>query len=378
MGYRQPYTLFKRANGIWYWRSGDDPSRKARSTGQKLKHLAKAHVEALLSLGGTEITFEEFARDMFDWDKSPYLKRRRELSRGRRISEGTAACRHGHVKNYLIPQWGKMPLHRIRLGDFEHWLDSLELSNQSKNHILFTARLIFKEAVRRGHLKVSPVAEIEALDPASRTRDVLTPEELEGLFPRDMDKFLEIWPVVDWRGSKICYGIPFALAVSGGLRSGELRALRWKCVSWENSGVAVLTAKTYRDVESAPKWGSIRPVLLPARTMDLLRWWFERCEHQDPEDYVFPTRDRRSLSQELKRGLARAGVGATGRFIDVHSLRHCYNTYMRGLIEDEALRTFTGHRSAKMTEHYDHAGMMQRISRFAGLQSAVDRFPGLS
>ena len=63
------------------------------------------------------------------------------------------------------------------------------------------------------------------------------------------------------------------------------------------------------------------------------------------------------------------------RFLDVHALRHTYNTPMRDLIEDEKLRAFTGHRSVKMSENYDHKEMIERLPRFAELRESVDQFP---
>lgn len=41
------------------------------------------------------------------------------------------------------------------------------------------------------------------------------------------------------------------------------------------------------------------------------------------------------------------------RKIVFHSLRHWYNTQLRGSIPDAVLRRFTGHRDAEMTELYD-------------------------
>ena len=48
---------------------------------------------------------------------------------------------------------------------------------------------------------------------------------------------------------------------------------------------------------------------------------------------------------------------------------------MRDLIEDEKLRAFTGHRSVKMSENYDHKEMIERLPRFAELRESVDQFP---
>lgn len=385
---KQPYTLIKRrlrTGKVWYYRLGDDPGRTLRSTGiagtDYNRQKAIAYVEELVRGEAKAVpTLEEYAKDFFDWEKSLYLKRRREQGKRRQMGKGQALLRDGHVRNYLIPRWGKVHLNAIPLGEFEDWIYGLKkLSNQTKNHIIYTANLIFKEAVRRRIIRYNPIDGIEALDPANKQRDYLKVEELEALFPKDMDEFLKVWPTIKWKHVKehapINYGVMAALAVSGGLRSGEIRALRWKHVSWQNGGVAVIRAYKYGDIEGKPKANSSRVVLLPQRTMDLLEWWKSQSTATGPEDHVFPFRAARNFVIALRSAMERAEISYEGRYLDVHALRHTYNTHMRDLIEDEKLRAFTGHRSVKMSENYDHKEMIERLPRFAELRESVDQFP---
>jgi len=383
---KQPYTLIKRTlssgKKLWYYRLGDDPGRTLRSTGvagtDHNRTQAIEYVEGLIAGQAVVVpTLEEYAKDMFDWKKSAYLKRRREQQKRRQIGYGQAVLRHGHVRNYLIPRWGKVRLNEIPLGVFEDWVYGLkDLSNQTKNHILYTANLIFKEAVRRRIISHSPIEGIEAMNPENRRRDYLRVEELEKLFPKDMSKFLEIWPTVKWRReSPINYGVMLAIAVSGGLRSGEIRALRWKHVSWENGGVAVIRAFQYGDIEGQPKQGSSRVVLLPQRTMDLLTWWMSQSTDTCPENYVFPFRAARNMVNALRGAMKRAEINYKGRYLDVHALRHTYNTHMRDLIEETKLMAFTGHKSTKMMENYDQKAIAERFTRFSDLRDKVNLFP---
>jgi integrase len=385
---KQSYQLFKRtlASGkVWYYRLPDDPTGSAKSTGvpgtEAGKPKAMEYVEGLIRGEALVVpTLEEYAKDFFNWEKSDYLRRRREQQKRRQLGRGQALLRHGHVHNYLIPRWGKVRLNDINLSMFEDWLYSLKgLSNQTKNHILYTANLILKEAVRRRVIKHNPIEGIEALDPSNKRRDYLRTEELEALFPKDMNEFLRIWPTVRWKHlgehEPINYGVMAALAVSGGLRSGEIRALRWKHVSFENGGVAVLRTFQYGDVEGQPKQGSSRVVLLPQRTMDLLEWWQSQSATTSLDDYAFPFRAARNMVNALRKAMKTAEINYKGRYLDVHALRHTYNTHMRELIEDVKLQQFTGHRSAKMTENYDQKAIAERYSRFQDLREKVDLFP---
>ena len=170
--------------------------------------------------------------------------------------------------------------------------------------------IILKQARRLRKIKHDPLEGDEALAPQNRERDYLRKDELEKLFPRDMDEFLKIWPTVTWHRKEppINYGVMLSIAVSGGLRSGELRALRLKHVSWHNGGVAVVVAKKHNNQEGRPKQNSTRAVLLPQRTMDLLKWWHSQSKQTEPDDYIFPQRTGRNLVHALHGAMDSAGI----------------------------------------------------------------------
>ena len=122
-----------------------------------------------------------------------------------------------------------------------------------------------------------------------------------------MDEFLKVWPTIKWNNQPPTnYGVMLAIVVSGGQRSGELRALRWKHVSWENNGIAVVKAIKYKNEEGRPKQNSVRAVLLPQRTMDLLRWRMSQTTKIDPDDDIFPQRNGRNILLQFKAAMDRA------------------------------------------------------------------------
>jgi len=331
--------------------------------------MAEKYIEALLKTGSPDIpTLSEYAQDMFDRDKSAYLKRRNELKQGRRISLETAANRHAHVNGYLIPQFGDTKLNKITLVDFEKWWMNLNIKNSTKNSIMYTLSLIMKEAVRQGIIEHSPLMGMEALDPNSKTRDYLRMEEVNRLFPAGTDEFQKVW------GKNTGYGIILLIAASGGLRSGELRALRWRHVVWETGGVLVMKAQKKISGEGEPKAGSIRGVLLPEQTMTLLRWWYEINNEPGPEVHISPCLSSPPLFTALKKGMEKAEIDYSDRYLDVHSLRHTYNSHMRGLLDESNLMAFTGHRTVKMLEHYDQKTVAEKLQRRVGLRGQVDLF----
>ncbi len=368
MRYKKPFTIYKRGK-VWYYRLPEDNKRVGHSTGQKLKYKAEEHVKALLNTSSPDIpTLSEYAGDIFDWNKSTYLRHRSELKRGRKISPETARNRHGNVHKHLIPQFGDRLLNEITIVEFEAWLMNLKLSNSSKNCIIYTISLIMREAVRQNIIEHSPLIEMAAVDPSCRVRDYLRLSELNQLFPKDIPEFEKVWK------HDVGYGVTLLISASGGLRSGELRALRWKHVVWETGGVLVMRARKSITGEGEPKANGIRGVLLPERTMAMLKWWYELNHQPPPEIYISPCIASEPLLKALKRGMDTVGIDHHTRYLDVHSLRHTYNSQMRGILDDNTLRAFTGHRTLKMLEHYDQKTVAEKLQRRIGLRGQVNQF----
>jgi integrase len=212
---------------------------------------------------------------------------KRQHSKGHSFSRTVAADRRAHLDNHLFPRFGKTLLSAFNAVDVETWLSSLDLSNQTRMHILNTLRIIIREAKREGLLETNPLAEVETFSVQHRRRGVLTEEELELLFPLDRKQFRRVWPIA-------YHGVMYALMVSSGARSGEVRALPWKAVLWAHSGILILRAVTADGVIDLPKgsarsrdFSRQRAVIIPQRTLALLSWWRRLTRFPGDEDLVF-------------------------------------------------------------------------------------------
>jgi len=238
-----------------------------------------------------------------------------------------------------------------------------------------------KEAAREHLVPHNPIVDIESLSVTPRRRDTLSSRELNILFPYNRKDFEKVWPIL-W------HGILYALAVSSGMRSGELRALRWDAVIWDPGGVLVLQAITRDNIVGEPKGRDGRSILLPDRTMALLEWWKELTKYPDPSDFVFAGRkgrwvNARTITINLLPGLQRAEIDTEGRNIVAHSLRHTYNTRMKELLTGEIfeeftgqglLREFTGHKSKEMTNYYDNPIWLSRLKSFGKAKPQIEQF----
>ncbi len=144
--------------------------------------------------------------------------------------------------NYIIPKFGRLPLDKIRPANVEDYLLEQRLSNSCRNTILYTLKLIMREAKREGIIEIIP--EFEPFKRAGKRQDVLSTEELDALFPYEEKKLIGIWKRPDDMRKErdeiaLMFGTLFCVTVSAGLRSGEIRALHTEQISLANSGLVI-------------------------------------------------------------------------------------------------------------------------------------------
>ena len=175
--------------------------------------------------------------------------------------------KRGHLQNYLLPAFGSSKLLYISLKDFEDWRNKLDLSNSTKNGITSTFNVILKEALRDEYIEKNPIENVERLSKhTGHSRDILTLDEFKKLFPVDIEEGVKIW-------KEQKYFTLLFLMVSSGMRSGEIRALKWSDVFWEDSSIMITKA-----VKNSGKIGSVKEkkdkfVRLPERAIYYLECW---------------------------------------------------------------------------------------------------------
>jgi integrase len=378
--FRHKWRVFKRGGAkTWYFTYWQGDRRLVRSSGYTTKGKAEAEAERFVAeleaaRNGTVPTLRQYAQDFFVWGQCPWIKARHEW--GKRFSETVAHDRRAHLVNHVFPQFGDLPLDKIERHSVRDWLLELPLSAQSKNHVLFSFRIVLRKAEEDGLIPFNPLEKIEPLGVKPRERDVFSLEELSKLFPVDREKLLEVWKTPK-------HVALFFMLASTGLRSGEARALRWADVLWELSALHV--ARAAKDggrigglKTSTPTRADDRVVLLPQRTADVLKWWYGLSKYSEPQHIVFygdsPDRpmQRRSISAYLGPCLVRAKIDPAGRRLTPHSFRHGYVSLTRRVLGEATLRQLVGHRSERVTDGYDHASLADRAASLAPAQKVLD------
>jgi integrase len=300
---------------------------------------------------------EDFASDFFKRGVCPWIKR--QHAKGPPFSEYHAKARRGHLVKYIIPQFGKRRLDEITLPMIENWLVGLSLANQTKNHMLYTLKILFREAEAQKLIRTD-----------ARTRDIFTMDELRILFPKNRKKLTEIWKSQRW-------STLFMVLATTGIRRGEARALARRHVL--SGGWLHIERAVKRNGEmGATKSGTVRIVALPERTRKELARWHSVSPFTGPDQLVFfgARSDKplgvASVTHFLPGALDRAGCKVAGRNLPVHSFRHTYNTVMRHVLPEETLRKFTGHKTPGMTDLYDHPRLEDQIGQLESARALVE------
>jgi len=189
------------------------------------------------------------------------------------------------------------------------------------------------------------------------------------------------------------------VAINTGMRSNEIRNLKWEQVDFLGKSLTVGKSKTAA--------GSGRPIPLNPRVFAVLTQWRTLFAGAQPEHYVFPqeryglaTNDRRPCAYQtiptepthrwkVAWETARKAATVACRF---HDLRH---TFISRLAEsqcsDSTVMALAGHVSRKMMERYSHirneakrqavenlsgaefdAGWAQNRAQFFGVNPSVE------
>lgn len=308
-------------------------------------------------------------------------------------SASTFQSNSGLIRNYILPLFGSIRLKELSpLMAAELYRDLLQQpryegpyhKNRGQTVSLSVLRDIhkllhsaFEQAVLWETVDRNPFHRVPFPKMKGKQLAFLRPEQIQHLLSHCDDTWLKL---------------VIHLAFAGTLRKGELLALTWQDVDWENNSIQVgktlrrvsceaLQALGHRDilykfppsaqakktvlVLKRPKtMSSHRKIFLPETVMSLLR---EYCNLQGKQrtagsaacpDLIFQYQDGRplqetTLSKYFKAALQRAGLPQ----VDFHSLRHSSITYKLILSSGDikAVQGDSGHAQAEMvTELYAH------------------------
>jgi integrase len=308
-----------------------------------------------------------------------YLLHWLEVDIDRRVANRTSTRHRGIVEKNIIPKLGHVPVRKLTAVHIEAFEAELQregwvkprakkkrmeaeegpqqekrgLSPQTVLHIHRTLSQALDHAVRVGVLIKNPARQVKPPRPASREIKILAKGEIGTLL--DAAKGTSLY-------------LPAVVAVTTGIRRGELLALRWSDIDLK-AGILTVRQSLERfkgkdgkyefNFKSPKTKSSRRTITLPAVTIEALR------EHQvaqlegrlklglgrDPRGLIFARADGQPLDADaLTKGFGRLVAAAKVTPITLHGLRH---THISHLLMDglhvKVVSERAGHASVNIT-----------------------------
>lgn len=259
-----------------------------------------------------------------------------------------------HINNHIIPKLGNIPMQKLKGVDLEKFYGDLSetmkpVTVRSIHQIVRTA---LSYAVRHEIVKKN-VADVVS-PPRGKEKTVNTWSEEHVLYFLDNAK--------DSR-----YYVAYLLAITCGMRKGEILGLQWKDIDFERRTLSVNRSLSHITKEfHEPKTSSgKRLIVLPEITLLALQEHFQKISEEKERygdgynnfDLVCPTYNGnpcnfRSLTQLWKKLIKKCGVPD----IRFHDLRHTHATLMlKQGIHPKIVSERLGHKKVGITlDTYSH------------------------
>lgn len=329
----------------------------------------KALEAGLIFNTGSEVTFSSYCLSFWDFDNSSYIKLRNLVSPNS-IGKEYAMNMLCNLKKHVLPFIpSSLKLSCVTTRHLDKVISeafSLGLANGTIQMIILSFSVPFKEAMRLRYITSNPCDGLMKIPRRENTRGVFSDDEVKKIL-----------------NSLDCVDVPIRnaikLAISTGMRSGEIRALKTSDIireyhKGENNKlydkiIISHSLAPYSGIK-ATKGKYERSVLIPSELgKELIAASKDGIIISFNGSYVSSLTLRLAFYELLN------SIGITEdirkeRRLTFHSLRHYFSTYTcQENISQEDRMLVLGHRSEKVNSRYTHISDL-RLERVAG---AVER-----
>jgi integrase len=286
----------------------------------------------------TKQTIKEASEDLLEAMESGQIRNRS----GDQYKPSVVRSYQGSLRRYVLPELGQVRLSDLTRNHLQDLVDSLlaeDFNASTVRNAVMPLRVIYRRSIQRGDVAINPTHDLNM--PAVRGgRDrIAPPREAAALIAALPTELRAVW----------------STAFYGGLRKGELRALRWENVNLADGLLRVEAGWDTKEGLILPKSRSgQRRVPIPAGLRDVL------TEHRMTtwqDGYVFGRGPEKvfgatSLTDRADRAWRDAGLDR----LTLHEARHTYASLMiEAGVNPKALCQFMGHSSIQVTlDRYGH------------------------
>lgn len=270
------------------------------------------------------------------------------LERSRRDkAPGTLRAYRQHARDYIKPYIGRVKLSNLTTPLVQQWIDRLLRETDLTGSTIRRAAQVLsgccREAAQMGEIERNPVTGVRLPRENKVTTTVWTIEEIRAVLEALADEEPR------W------YGL-YVLALTTGMRPGELRALMWDSVDLDHGIIHVRRTMSIDEggsstVRDGTKSGRDRMVVIDDGVAEVLRRIPRRNE------FVFPGEHVDALAASSWRQFhERLCKKARVRTIRLHDLRHANATISLYLgTSSKVVSERLGHSTVRMTlDRYTH------------------------
>ena len=250
-------------------------------------------------------------------------------------SRPTTYAAHGYLfKNHILPGLGEIPLEELTAEQVGNFLEERRLFGGHRPDIHRLLQQCLDQAIRDGLITDNPARAFRYPKPKKVSANVLTPTEVEDYLVA---------------AQRLGYLPMFLLALTAGLRQGELIALRWSDLDVKEWTLTISESRAVERRELVEYRGGTRTVSLTQEVVELLRT--EHTRHpSSPLMFMHPATQRPYSPQMVRRMhneiIKEAGLDHI-RFAD---LRHtCAVLALQNGMGTEEVSQMLGHFRTSMT-----------------------------
>jgi integrase len=348
-----------KVNGRWVAQWRQDGQRRKRRLGLvavMTKAEATKQLEELLTTvnqgAGSPSSAEPLDR-FVDFVFLPFYKRKWKRS--------TAITCESRIRNHVLGGFGSRPLGGFGRVELQDWLESKAgegLSHSTIDHLRWDLSQIFKMAAAEGCISRSPAALLftpRAARTAAKRRMSL--EEVNRCFE-----------VLDQRERLIAM-----LALTAGMRPGEILALQWKHVRPDH--IEVVQRVYHQEIDTPKTKRSVRSVALSPVLKASLESWREVALSDDPEAWLFPSEHGRTpvIAENIWRRNFLPRLKAVGlEWATFLVMRRTHASLMRDLdVDPKLVADQLGHTLDVSLNVYAKSGLARRGEALALFESRL-------
>jgi integrase len=269
---------------------------------------------------------------------------------------------------HLLGEFGSSRIETIGTEEIEHWRNALaedgKRARHTVNKIVTQLHAIFQHAVDYHGLIANPVAKVKRLRESydAARFDFYSPEEIHSLVataargahrdrsrPAVSDTERVLRATEDRQDAAI-----YLTAALSGLRRGELLALRWEDVDFEQSSIRVFEGYSANRA-GKPKSRKSRTVPMVEQVAHALSDLKTHSTQTAKGDLVFVSREGTHVDgSALRRRYLATLDAAKLRRLRVHDLRHTFGSLAINSVSIVQVQAWMGHADIKTTMRYLH------------------------